>query len=136
MRNAVCFMIILLISLLLPGCSRTSNGEVFRYWKGYIKEPDGVESEVSITFTGRESKVQNNTTLEAIDLIIKGDSFTKDIDFKNSEGEKKGKSWSFITQSSDPEYPYGIITISSDYKEIFGRIPDDGAVADFYSNDM
>lgn len=136
MKKALYFLIVLLVSLMLPGCGHTSNGDVCRYWKGYMTEPDGVTSKVSIAFTGRELKAQNNTTLEAVDLIIKGDSFTKDIDFKKSEGEKKEKYWTFITQSSDPEYPYGMITISSDYKEISGRIPDDGAVADFYSDDM
>lgn len=134
MKRVLFFFDILLIMFIFTGCSRTSNGEVVKYWKGYIKNQSGASSKISIVFTGRESKNKNDTALEAIDLIIKGDSFTKDIDFKEKKGEKEDKSWVFITASSDPEYPYGIITISSDYKQIFGRIPDGGTIADFYSN--
>jgi hypothetical protein len=135
LRKVLIFLTLLLVIAAFTGCIQKKGGEICRYWNGYIQDVNGNKSRVSINFIGLEIKSEGIRILKANKLIIKGASFTRNIEFISSEGQKSSSGWVFTTRSTNPSYPYGIITITMDYENINGQIPGEEAMSTFYSED-
>jgi hypothetical protein len=136
MRKVSLIIALFFLIFTFSGCKKVNSGEVNRYWKGYLSNGKGSKDEVVINFTGREYKKDGHKMLHANRLSIKGDTYVKDVEFKNPEGKANGNTWVFITTSQNPQYPYGIVSISNDYKYINGQITDSQSKLSFYSKDM
>lgn len=135
MKRLSYFLFLLLLILSLSGCKNKTNEVVSRGWRGYLLSAGGEKTSVTINFTGKEELEGKNKTLKAGNLTITGGNFTKDIEFNSPDGEKSSNFWVFITKSANPSYPYGIVSISQDYKNINGQIPDMQVVNSFYSEE-
>lgn len=122
--------------LCLYGCSSNDNSEVSKNWSGYLSSPGRGKMKITISFTGKEHKINQDKVLKASKLTIKGDTFEKDIEFKYAEGDRAASCWVFVTKAKDSPYPYGVVSISSDYKNINGQIPDNEVLTTFYSESM
>lgn len=131
----ILFLFIIISMITASSCSTNSSKEICKYWKGYLSNPEGKKITVTINFIGSEINEGGSRVLKADKLIISGDGFTKNIEFKSPNGSKSLKSWVFATQSQDPDYPYGIVSVSSDYKDITGQIPEFNEMSTFYSID-
>jgi len=129
------FLVIFSFLFVLPGCQNKDDGTVNRFYKGYVKNGDGAKVDVTINFMGKESTDGQDKVLKANKLTIKGDNFTKDIEFKSYNGEKTSKNWVFITDSLSESYSYGVVLLSTDYKHINGQIPSNESTLTFYSED-
>lgn len=136
MKKVLSVLLFIITITLLSGCSFKQTGEICKTWKGYLSNPDEKKIEITINFIGNEVNKDGAQVLKAKKLTITGDNFTNDIEFKSPEGSKSLKSWVFITESTDPQYPYGIVSISCDYKDITGQIPMQETLETFYSTDI
>lgn len=134
MKRAI-FIIILILAAVFYGCSTDTTIVVNKYWNGYISGADGSRLKVTINFTGNETQTGSSRALKAGSLMIKGDNFTKTVEFQSPDAEQASNFWVFITKSQNPVYPYGIVSISRDYKDINGQIPVLQALVNFYSTD-
>lgn len=128
-------LLVIIGILILAGCNTTGTGEIQKYWNGYLSSLDGQKIKVTINFTGKQVMESGIQMLKAEKLTITGEDFTQNIEFKSPDGEKSSKSWIFTTKSSNTSYPYGIISISQDFKDITGQIPTQASLSTFYSVD-
>lgn len=136
MKRASYFLFLFIFLFILWGCNDSGGREICRYWEGYISGTGAEKVKVTINFIGEELAKGSEKALKASKLIIRGENFTKYIEFKSDNGERLPKCWIFITQTSNPSYPYGIVTLSSDYKNIHGQIPDQDKLTTFYSENL
>lgn len=130
----ICFLLLILISSSGACSPPGEKGSISKSWTGFISLP-GERIKINIDFSGYEVIENGKRVLKASKLTISGDNYSRDVEFSSYDGEKKSNYWVFRTKSENPSYPYGIVSISRDYKSINGQIPDGKNMTTFYSED-